>query len=174
MIDLDELASRIEIEHVLVRYCRGVDRGDAQILASVYHPDAIDEHGPFRGLGTELAKLLGFTDDEPTAGGHHHLHNVYIEFDGGDDARVESYVMAYHPRRHEAGHDELLVFAGRYLDRFQRRDGEWKIANRRVVSDWHRVDPLDPPMDGYPVGHKGPPGADLSYELFPRVHGGTP
>jgi len=30
--------------------------------------------------------------------------------------------------------------AGRYIDRFERRDGTWRIAARSVADDWHRVD----------------------------------
>ena len=34
------------------------------------------------------------------------------------------------------------VFGIRYVDRFERRAGEWKIAHRVVASEWRRVDPV--------------------------------
>ena len=42
---LDERA----IRNVVLRYCRGVDRLDEDLVRSCYHPDASDEHGSFSG-----------------------------------------------------------------------------------------------------------------------------
>ena len=39
------LLDKQEIHEVLMRYCRGIDRCDAELLHSVYHPDATDDHG---------------------------------------------------------------------------------------------------------------------------------
>jgi len=56
------------------------------------------------------------------------LGNKYI-------ARVESYVTATHVLRPEAGGFRFVV-AGRYVDRFERRGDEWRIAARKLVVDW--------------------------------------
>src|SRR5262245_17777267 len=45
------LLDKQAIQEVLARYCRGVDRADLELLRSVYHPDAIDNHGTFNGNG---------------------------------------------------------------------------------------------------------------------------
>src|SRR4029077_12481670 len=74
-----------------------------------------------------------------TAVGQHHITNMTIEMDGEKDARVESYFLAFHPHD-EGGPTKFGIAAGRYLDHFQRRDGEWKILARRVVMDWTRDD----------------------------------
>ena len=42
---LRELLDKQEIHEVLLRYCRGVDRCDRDMIAACYHPDAIDDHG---------------------------------------------------------------------------------------------------------------------------------
>ena len=58
-MNLEELSAYIEIKQVLYMYCRGVDRGDAELIRSVYHPDAIDEHGPFwQGAGMDFADMI--------------------------------------------------------------------------------------------------------------------
>ena len=90
---------------------------------------------------------------------------MFIEFDSPDVARVSSYVHAYHPVKDDEGKDRLLIFAGRYLDRFERRDGDWKIAARKVMSDFHSLTDVDPPMPGFPVGRKGR-GVDEFYRMF--------
>jgi hypothetical protein len=164
-MDLTEIGARLEIEQALVRYCRGVDRGDAELIKSAFHPGAIDEHGPRVGTGDELAARLEHSAEHSEQPGLHIISNVYIEFDSETAARVETYVLAYHPLREPNGSETLLVFAGRYLDRFELREGSWRIAHRRVISDWHRNEPLPTPMSGYPVGRRGA-GVDSSYELF--------
>lgn len=46
---LQELLDRQAIYDVMMRYCRGVDRFDADLITSAYHPDARDDH-TVRGL----------------------------------------------------------------------------------------------------------------------------
>ena len=56
MLSLDDISSHLEIRQVLATYSRGVDRWDAEILKSVYHPDAIDKHTVFNGTGWDFAE----------------------------------------------------------------------------------------------------------------------
>jgi len=44
----------------------------------------------------------------------------------------------------ETGFDDLIV-AGRYLDRYERRGGEWKMAYRSERVDWSRTTPTQDP-----------------------------
>ena len=55
---IQELIDRKEIYEVLVRYCQGVDRGDVELLKSVYHEDAQDDHGMFKGKGVDFAEWI--------------------------------------------------------------------------------------------------------------------
>jgi hypothetical protein len=125
----DEIAAHLEIQQILYRYCRGVDRGDRDLLASVYHPGAIDSHGAFKGPGSEFADFLTELMDGIPETGQHHITNMLIDLDG-DSARVESYFLALHP-----GDGGRTLVGGRYLDRFEKRGGAWKIAERTVVID---------------------------------------
>ena len=52
-MDVEELIARQEITDVLHRYCRAVDRRDPDLLRSVYHPDATDDHGVYAGRSTD-------------------------------------------------------------------------------------------------------------------------
>lgn len=136
-MDLEDVTAELAIRNVLARYSRGVDRGDLALLKSVYHPEAIDDHGSFKGNGWEFAEILVKRMDEHTIPSQHHVTNVLIELHG-DWADVESYVLAYHPVSDGAGGEVHALFGGRYLDRFEKRTGEWKIAERRVLMDWTR------------------------------------
>jgi hypothetical protein len=65
--------------------------------------------------------------------GVHQIANVLIELHG-EAAAVESSFLALQTN---AAAPTLETFlCGRYLDRFERRDGQWRIAERTVVYDW--------------------------------------
>lgn len=137
-----ELAAHIEIQQVLYRYCRGIDRGDRDLIASLYHEEALDNHGGFHGSGAEFAAWIVDLMDQNSIVGQHHITNVLIQLDG-ECAHVESYFFAYHPDVTQDGKAEgLALVGGRYLDRFERRQGCWKIGDRRVVLDFTR--PAEP------------------------------
>ncbi len=137
---IDDLLAQAEIRQVLYRYCRGIDRGDAAIVASVYHPDAIDDHGSFLGLGRDFPADVIPRMDRAGVVGQHHITNELMEIDG-NKAKVESYFMALNPEGDKAaGTGKLLFVYGRYLDRFEKRDGVWLIAHRKVIIDYVDVE----------------------------------
>jgi 3-phenylpropionate/cinnamic acid dioxygenase small subunit len=76
----------------------------------------------------------------------HFIGNVLIELTGADAARAESYFTAYH---RIAGPTDMIV-AGRYLDRFTRRAGEWRIAHRAAVYDYNITQPASDAAWGAP------------------------
>jgi hypothetical protein len=49
-------ADRDAIENLLGLYCRAIDRLDLELLESVYHPDAVDDHGMIHASGHEFAE----------------------------------------------------------------------------------------------------------------------
>jgi len=59
-----------------------------------------------------------------------------------DVARSETSAVAYH-RFHDAdGRENHMVAGLRYVDRFERRGGEWRIARRVCAFEWRRTDPV--------------------------------
>jgi ketosteroid isomerase-like protein len=133
-----------EIRDVIYRYCRGIDRRDYDLVRSCYHPDALDDHGDFRGSvdGFIAHVEQGLPRFERTM---HFIGNVLIEPDG-DSARAESYIVAHHHLRESRTKPERDFVCGlRYVDDFERRtDGEWRIASRVCVFEWSRIDPVAP------------------------------
>ena len=123
-VQVRELLDRQAIRDCVYRYARGIDRHDPDLVASCYHPDAVDDHGSYVGPGRGLAE-----DAISNHGGllrtQHHITNQVVELDG-DTAHSETYYLAMH--RAKAGTSEF--FSGRYVDRFERRNGEWRIAAR--------------------------------------------
>jgi ketosteroid isomerase-like protein len=143
---IETLLARQEIADVIYRYARGIDRLDFDLVRSCYHDDAYDDHGMFRGNVEE------FIDSARRflprfAATMHFMGNVLIEVGVDGDAaraRAETYAVAYHRQIGEDGGGKDDVFGIRYVDRFERRNGEWRIAHRVVATEWRRVDPVPP------------------------------
>ena len=134
---LQLLLDRVAIEDCLLRYCHAVDRCDPELLRSVYWPDATDDHVFWKGNAEDFVEfcmpILRSRDQTL-----HAIGNVLVRIDG-DEARVQSYYRAYERlRRKDATANDVTMY-GRYLDRMEKREGEWRIAERKVVLDYWRI-----------------------------------
>lgn len=72
------------------------------------------------------------------------LSNIVIKLDG-NFADSESYVVDTHVFERD-GETYHWCAGGRYIDRFERRNGEWRIFNRISYMDWSRIEHVDPKM----------------------------
>ncbi|MFI5040983.1 MAG: nuclear transport factor 2 family protein [Acidimicrobiales bacterium] len=131
---LQQLSDDAEIRRVLYRYARGIDRRDPELVRSCYHADAIDHHGTFDGTRDEYVMWV-FQVLEAHTFTSHNLMNISIEV-CGDLALVETYAVATHGGEPATDRRKNFVAGFRYVDRFERRDGGWRIAERQVVNDW--------------------------------------
>jgi len=160
--DVQYLKDRQAILDVVMRQARGHDRHDKELMNSCFWDDGADEHGQFVTPGSEYGDWANATH---AAGYFLHMHNITnhsCEIDG-DTAHTESYVIgAMLPR---SGPGRAWFVSGRYIDRLERRDGEWKILLRRTTieveirgeSTW----PDNPVSETFPKGTWDT--ADLSY-----------
>jgi SnoaL-like domain len=135
---LDERA----IRRILKQYCRGIDRGDADLVRACYHPGSLDIHGRYRGDGPGFADYAIGVLGERYAATMHDIGEPWIEVDE-DAAFVETPCVAYHLSVDPISEAHLYVFGGRYVDRFARRDQQWRIEYRVVVRDWSMRHPID-------------------------------
>lgn len=177
---LESLADREAIRDGLYRYCRGIDRADEAMLRSAYWPDAEDCHGAWRG------SAAGFIERalvQLRAGGRgvHQVSNVLIELHGephGTRAAVESSFFALQTTA--AAPAQCTLLCGRYLDRFEKRGTEWRIAERTVVYDWieERACPAFASEDATLFGRRQPTGrrdgGDPLYAFLTAVRAPAP
>jgi hypothetical protein len=162
-----EMVDREAIRDVMMRYARAIDRIDAELLRSVYWPEATDNHGnyngPVDGFIDWVIPGLGRMDQTM-----HMLGNIHIEI-FGSQAAVESYFQAYHRMVRDDGSRFDAVIAGRYVDRMEKRAGEWRIARRELAYDWYRDYPASGDWQsnifGVPLQSNRYPG-DISYEII--------
>jgi hypothetical protein len=148
---LVRLTDQQEIRDCLSRYCRGIDRRDRALLESVYWPDATDDHVSYVGLAPGFIDwVLPLLENMELT--QHLLGQTLIQLDG-EAAAAETYFSAYH-RMLVAGELCNVWFGGRYVDRFEKRVGNWRLAHRRVVGDWHRSEAA--PANGWDSFSMGP------------------
>lgn len=169
-----EIIAKQEIREVVLRYCRGIDRLDMDLVRGAYHPGGIDHHTGFEGTVEEFVVWV-----EPLlrtlSGTRHEMHNHLTEV-SGDRAVAETYATARHwtmpdaqlGRRAERANFTTGV---RYVDHMERRAGRWGIVERFAIREWHRADAPPTVADG----PSGPAGTrdreDAVYALRRRVLG---
>ena len=127
-----KLIDRQDILDCLTRYSRGVDRLDKELLLSAYHPDARDDHGVFVGDAADFWNWVHNAHGTGQKRTFHTIANHSCEIDG-DVAHAETYCLYFGLNQD----DSLDVVGNRYVDRLERRDGAWRIADRVCVVDWY-------------------------------------
>lgn len=136
--EVRDLAARRDIHDALCRYMRGQDRLDPVLHRSAFHDDAWVDCGLMNGSADEFVSFAqGFLADIESS--QHIIGQVQLSVDG-DKASGEVYFYAYH-RIHEDGEAKDLIVAGRYIDEYACRNGDWRIMRRKELVDWARTDP---------------------------------
>ena len=162
---VQQLIDRQDILDCLMRYSRGVDRFDVDMIRSVYHPDATDDHGAFVGNPEQFIEWVVDLHGTGQISTQHQLTNHFCDLDG-NTAHTETYFFFVARNRDES----VWIAGGRYLDRFEKRKGEWKIADRYCVVEWSGTINEGPiPFAEIPDVHtNGVPGRDKDDPSYRR------
>lgn len=135
---LAEMVEKERIREVIARFARGIDRNDVEMVRSCFHPDGTFDHGRLSQGSVE--GFLTQMESWPFLWTQHHLAQTMYELHG-DVAFTETYCMAYHRWPADGTSPERDMTIGlRYLDRFEKREGDWKIVHRVLGWDWNRID----------------------------------
>ena len=129
---------RSEIMMLAGRYSQSLDLGNGDVWRAVWTDDGVMEMELQELWITEDALWsLGSSRDpgEPVA---RHQPSTFVIDGDGDEATMSSYVTVVRAsgRENPFGDPAKIVFQGRYEDRLQRIDGAWKIAHRKIITDW--------------------------------------
>ncbi len=124
------LSDRQEILDCIARNARGCDRHDPEMLSGCYHEDGIDEHGEKHiNPGPRYHEWANQVHSRGSLQNMHNITTHSCEIDG-DIAHADSYVIGLF---FNADGETARILAGRYIDRLERRDGEWRISLRRCT-----------------------------------------
>ncbi len=139
---IETAGAGLAIAEILALYCHAIDRRRWSLMERCFHPDATYSFGPIDGTWRDFVDVARRMID-PLPMTHHQLGQTVRTIDGAQ-ARTETYFTATHRVPADAaldaafpgrGHDYQVVIAGRYVDAFTRRDGDWRIARRVGVID---------------------------------------
>jgi hypothetical protein len=144
---LRQFADRQAITDLIYRYCRSMDRIDAELGYTVWHEDGTADYGEgiFQGTGR------GFVDwvcdrHRGMIVHSHQISNIIIDLDG-EGAGSEAYVTA--TLRMMAGEQlKQITTQCRYVDRWSRRDGRWAIDHRITIVDLDEIRDVTPLTPG--------------------------
>jgi hypothetical protein len=132
-----DLLARQKIADLAIVYMRGLDRLIPDLVRSVFHEDATTDYGSYKGGPDGFVEFaMGFLKEQ--LANHHMIGQSHVEIDG-DIAFGEVYFQAHHKIVDGAAQKDFFV-AGRYVDRYENRNGDWKIAHRTEVVDWVRLE----------------------------------
>ncbi|MFC4594561.1 nuclear transport factor 2 family protein [Sphingobium tyrosinilyticum] len=164
---IELLLDHQQITNVIHRYCRAADRLDVELFRTTFWGDGGFDGGPAEGPAVKIIPHL-FENLMPDMweASQHSISNILIELEG-DRALVESYLTAFHlshpthaSRAALLGEKNALaagfkdddviefIFGGRYIDVFEKRSGEWRILNRKIVPGFNRVERYTGIRDG--------------------------
>ena len=152
-----------EICELLTRYCRGVDRCDEKLVISTFLPGAEVDIGIDRGDASEVCSRGVKRLKANYKFTMHRISNILIEVEG-HVAYGETYCCAYQ-RFVKNGREFDLICGLRYIDRFEKSEGAWKISSRRHVYDWNRVDPS---AEQFNTGYEGAGYKDVKFVMGAR------
>ncbi|MFS0849272.1 nuclear transport factor 2 family protein [Novosphingobium panipatense] len=134
--DLQAMIDREAIRNCVARLARGEDRRSAALIRACWWPDARFDYGVHGGdFDAYLAWVVPGADAIKNT--QHLLGQTYIELASRDRARAETHVFSYHRVDMGAG-DRDTCIGGRYLDTFEKRNGEWRIVGRIMLYDWEQ------------------------------------
>ena len=140
--DLQELLDRLALRQVVEAYARGADRRDGAGMAALFTENGrlasydgepgtappIFDRRCRQAIGSAMAGLNRY---EVTT---HLLGQQSLTIDG-DRATGETYCLAHHIS--VDGDSQTLFLASiRYYDTFEKDDGAWLFAERKLYVDW--------------------------------------
>jgi hypothetical protein len=133
---LELMLDRQDIVDCLTRFSRGMDRFDRELVLGSFHPDAVIAAGEFVGGPAALYDWSTAMHAEGQIATHHNLLNHSCDIDGSA-AHTETYYLFVARNRDETN----WIAGGRYLDRLEKRSGEWRIILRNNVIEWSGLIP---------------------------------
>lgn len=136
---LDALLAKQAIREALESFSRGMDRFDRDAFLSAFWDDAVIAAGPFVGTAADCWDWAMPMHEEGQELTQHGLLQSAIDLDG-DTAHAETYYQFVARNRDGS----LMLAGGRYIDRLERRNGEWRIALRTNQVEWSCLPPALP------------------------------
>jgi hypothetical protein len=135
---LEELYAKQQIQEQLDYWTRGADRNDIELMMVAFHPGAHINYGFFDGTVEDFLPWVMKFHSEDLVSTTHTISSLIVNLDG-EQARSESRVECCLRFPQPSGGMLDLLLAGRYLDKWERRAGKWRIVDRVAMTDHYRT-----------------------------------
>lgn len=159
------LLDKADIHDRLMRYARGIDRNDGELCQDAFWPDALLDHGHSKFKGDTVGELFSTVSKHSAHRQVHQITNLVIEINGDLATSEAQHWYTAETERNEVPY--LLNRSLRYVDRWERRNGEWRIFHRTTIESWNKVDQI---LERIPNSQNNylckDDKSDLSYHLF--------
>lgn len=162
---LEQVEAKQALQQLNARFSRAMDRMDRCLMVSLWTDDGEIDWGPHKG-SVQPFVIAATTADPRLERSFHSVSNEYFVVDG-DSATGEVSVIIVSTVIEDGQKIDRLV-GGRYLDRYRKEGGQWKIAQRCFVHDWNMNVPSSTADEGmfalFMRGRRDK--TDPSYQLF--------
>jgi SnoaL-like protein len=139
-MSVDPAADRSAIVNAVACWALWRDSGRWDKLVTLYTPDAIQHTTWFVGPASEFIARIAA---RPGGGRSQHFVGACAVELNGDRAIAETRLVLL-VRGALVGAEVDVTCYGRSYDRFVRTGGAWRIAQREMIYDKDRLDPVDP------------------------------
>jgi hypothetical protein len=164
------MKDRQDILDCITRNSRGNDRFDTELVASSYHADGTAEVGGNTIQGQKYGEHANHAHGAMSDQNMHHVTMHSCDIDG-NVAHAESYVIGLFL---DKGGETSRILSGRYIDRLEKRNGDWRIVTRRATVEVV-LEGTAKMMEALRKGHYlkgGRDKSDLTYERPLKPEGG--
>lgn len=149
-----------QITDVLHRYCRSMDRMDRALGYTVWDNAGTADYGElFKGTGRDFIDFA-YDVHRNQISTSHRISNISINC-AGEEAGSETYVVV-DVLSEADGEVVLRTGRARYLDKWVRRNGRWRITHRQFILDFITTHVVEQPV----IGNAQRNGSDPSYALL--------
>ena len=137
-MNMSALNDKLEIQQLVCKYSRAIDRRDFKLLSQLYSKDSVDHHGGmFKGSGQDYVNWV----EEALKQTNHTSHQIFnhlIELDPDNSAYAEGevYTLNVHIMKDPKGKEVNLSTGSRYLDKYIKSSEGWQFLYRKVVADY--------------------------------------
>jgi hypothetical protein len=135
---IEQLLIKQALHELNAKFSRAADRLDAPAMQALFHPDAHIDSGVLQGPPDYFAPEFVRWVRQNARVTFHSVSSELFEIEG-TKASGESYMMALsrlNATPESPAVDLDVLTAGRYLDRFEQREGCWKFTQRRFILDY--------------------------------------
>ena len=138
MLSAQEISDRLEIDHVLARYCHAVDDRDWETYRTIFAEDAVIDDVVTGGIRSGVEDHIVYLQRALNSIrlSQHTISTILLDVTG-DSATAKVQCVCPMVVAMPQGAAQTMLLGVRYLDRLSRVNGRWRISELVEENFWH-------------------------------------